>query len=408
MSDMMFKMVPKEKSARIKVIGAGGAGGNAVNNMIEAGLEGVNFIVANTDSQALMASKATTKIQLGERLTEGLGAGAKPEIGKAAAEENADEIKRALEGSHMVFITAGLGGGTGTGAAPVIAKICKDLGVLTVGVVTKPFKFEGKKRTRMALEGLEHLKQNADTVITIPNDRLRSLAEKGTSMVDMFKRADEVLLHSVRGITDLIMKTGLVNLDFADVRSTMDKAGMALMGIGMGRGENRAVEAAERALYHPLLEDLSISGARGVLMNITSGADISLDEVAEASERIHEEAGDDADIIWGCVVDESMGDEVRVTLIATGIGSDAPGGLKQPVPICEPKGGQDDIIRGKVRDVTPEDLDKVVDYDEPTFMRDRHQRAVGESARSMYRGYQNYISDEDELDRPTFMRKSAD
>ncbi|MBI9074259.1 MAG: cell division protein FtsZ [Desulfatibacillum sp.] len=407
MSDMMFKMVPREKSARIKVIGAGGAGGNAVNNMIEAGLEGVNFIVANTDSQALMASKATTRIQIGERLTEGLGAGAKPEIGRAAAEENIEEIKRALEGSHMVFITAGLGGGTGTGSAPVIAKICKDLGVLTVGVVTKPFKFEGKKRTKMALEGLERLKECADTVITIPNDRLRSLSEKGTSMMEMFKRADEVLLHSVKGITDLIMKTGLVNLDFADVRSTMDKAGMALMGIGVGRGENRAVEAAERALYHPLLEDLSISGARGVLMNITSGADISLDEVAEASERIHEEAGDDADIIWGCVVDESMGDEVRVTLIATGIGSDSPRGMKQPIPIGEPRSTQDDAIRGKLRDVTPADLDNTLDLDEPTFMRGRQQRAVGESARSMYRGYKGLISEDDDLEQPTFMRKEA-
>lgn len=408
MPDMMFNLVQQKQSASIKVVGAGGAGGNAVNNMIQAQLEGVDFIVANTDAQALNSSMASEKIQIGERLTEGLGAGAKPEIGRAAAEESADDIKRTLEGCHMVFITAGLGGGTGTGAAPVIAKICKEMGALTVGVVTKPFRFEGKKRTKKALEGLELLKEAADTVIIIPNDRLRTLADKNTSMIEMFRRADEVLLHSVKGITDLIMKTGLVNLDFADVRSTMDKAGMALMGIGVGTGENRAVEAAERALYHPLLEDVSIAGARGVLMNITSGGDITMDEVAEASDRIYDEAGDDADIIWGCVVDESMGDELRVTLIATGIGNEGRG-IDGGGSDSGPGAGPDDpLTRGRVRDLTPADLENAVDLDVPTYQRVQHKRAAGESSGAMYRGHKGLFMEDSELDIPTFMRRKAD
>ena len=266
---MLFTYVDTDKSAKIKVIGVGGAGGNAINNMIDSNLQGVKFIAANTDAQSLEISKAPIKIQVGEKLTEGLGAGANPQLGRDAALENTEAIRSALEGSHMVFITAGFGGGTGTGAAPVIAEICKDVGALTVAVVTKPFSFEGKKRLRMADEGLEHLKEFADTVITIPNDRLRGLATKNATMIEMFKKADEILLHSVKGITDLIMMPGLVNLDFADVRTTMSKAGMAIMGIGISSGENRAVEAAEHAISHPLLEDISIAGAKGVLMNIT-------------------------------------------------------------------------------------------------------------------------------------------
>lgn len=270
---MSFTLIENENSAKIKVIGVGGAGGNAINNMIDSNLLGVQFIAANTDAQALDFSKASVKLQIGDKITQGLGAGADPQIGREAAVENAEAIKNMLAGSHMVFITAGFGGGTGTGAAPVIAEICKEMGVLTVAVVTKPFSFEGKKRARQAQDGINILKEVADTVITIPNDRLRGLASKNAKMVEMFKKADEVLLHSVKGITDLIMMPGLVNLDFADVRTTMSKAGMAIMGIGRARGENRAIEAAERAISHPLLEDISISGAKGVLINITCTRD---------------------------------------------------------------------------------------------------------------------------------------
>ncbi len=319
---MAFSYVEDKNKAKIKVIGVGGAGGNAVNNMIEAKLKGVKFIVANTDLQALDASKAEVKIQIGQELTEGLGAGADPEKGKDAALESMNEIRDALEDSHMVFITAGFGGGTGTGAAPVIAEICKDLGILTVAVASKPFSFEGKKREKQALNGLQKIQKITDTVIIIPNDRLRSYAPKGSKMVDMFIKADEILHHSVKGITDLIMMPGHVNLDFADVKATMQKSGKALMGIGISSGENRAIEAAEKAISHPLLEDISISGAKGVLMNITSSSDLTLDEMAEASDRIYKEVGDDADIIWGQTFDEELGDEMRITVIATGIDSD--------------------------------------------------------------------------------------
>jgi cell division protein FtsZ len=283
-------------------------------------------------------SKAPVKIQMGNKLTQGLGAGANPEIGRQAAMESIDVIRSAVEDSHMVFITAGLGGGTGTGAAPVIAEVCKELGALTVAVVTKPFSFEGRKRAKQAEDGIKHLKEVADTVITIPNDRLRGLASRNATMLEMFKRADEVLLHSVKGITDLIIMPGLVNLDFADVRTTMSKAGMAIMGTGIARGENRALEAAERAISHPLLEDISINGARGVLMNVTSGSDLTMAEMTEASDRIHSEAGDEAEIIWGAVLDDSIGDELRVTVIGTGIGSNDE---------------QENIqFTGKVRDIT--------------------------------------------------------
>jgi len=394
----MFTYVENEKSAKIKVIGVGGAGGNAINNMIAGKLQGVKFICANTDAQALEVSRAEMKIQLGEKLTEGLGAGANPDIGREAAMENADAIRQALADSHMVFITAGFGGGTGTGAAPVIADICKDLGALTVAVVTKPFSFEGKKRTRQAVDGIETLKKVADTVITIPNDRLRGLASKNAKMIEMFKKADEILLHSVKGITDLIMMPGLVNLDFADVRTTMSRAGMAIMGIGLSRGENRAVEAAERAISHPLLEDIAISGAKGVLMNITSNSDLTMEEMTEASERIYNEVGEDADIIWGAVVDDSMDDEMSVTVIATGIGA-----KKEEVKSNKV---MDHPFRGKVRDITAADLENMVDYDEPTFI--RRQEAVGESGGASYRGYKGMIIDNSDLEVPTFLRRKAD
>jgi cell division protein FtsZ len=391
----MFSYVENENSAKIKVIGVGGAGGNAINNMITSNLQGVKFIAANTDAQALEISKAPIRIQLGEGMTEGLGAGANPQVGRDAALENEEEIRHALADSHMVFITAGFGGGTGTGAAPVIAEICKDLGALTVAVVTKPFSFEGKKRSRMAEEGIETLKKVVDTAITIPNDRLRGLASKKATLMEMFIRADEILLHSVKGITDLIMMPGVVNLDFADVRTTMSKAGLALMGIGISSGEHRAVEAAGKAISHPLLEDVPIRGARGVLMNITATSDMEFEEVAEASEYIHSEVGEDAEIFWGTSVDDKLGDEMRVTVIATGIGN-------QKEMIEQPS----QQLRGKIRDITPEDLGKVIDYDEPTFI--RQKRAVGESSRAIYRGTGGSIINDSDLDVPTFLRRKAD
>jgi cell division protein FtsZ len=394
----MFTFVENDKSAKIKVIGVGGAGGNAINNMIDSRLQGVKFIAVNTDSQALDISKAPVKIQIGEKITGGLGAGANPQIGREAALENADAIRDALADSHMIFITAGFGGGTGTGAAPIIAEICKDISALTVAVVSKPFSFEGKKRARQAEEGIDILKEVADTVITIPNDRLRGLASKNAKMIEMFKKADEVLLHSVKGITDLIMMPGLVNLDFADIRTIMSKAGLAIMGIGVASGENRATEAAERAISHPLLEDISISGAKGVLMNITCPSDLTMEEMSEASERIYNEVGEDADIIWGAVIDDGLADDLSVTVIATGIGDDSRSSTRKNDLRYSP--------RGKVRDITPADLQNVVDYDEPTFI--RQKKAVGESSGATYRGYNGIVIDNNDLDVPTFLRKKAD
>ena len=391
----MFTYVENENSAKIKVIGVGGAGGNAINNMITSNLQGVKFIAANTDAQALEISKAPVRIQLGEGMTEGLGAGANPQVGRDAALENEEDIRQALADSHMVFITAGFGGGTGTGAAPVIAEICKDLGALTVAVVTKPFSFEGKKRSRMAEEGIETLKKVVDTAITIPNDRLRGLASKKATLMEMFVKADEILLHSVKGITDLIMMPGVVNLDFADVRTTMSKAGLALMGIGISTGEHRAVEAAGKAISHPLLEDVPIRGARGVLMNITATSDMEVEEVAEASEYIHSEVGEDAEIFWGTSVDDNLGDEMRVTVIATGIGKE-----KEMTALPYQQ------LRGKIRDISPEDLGKIIDYDEPTFI--RQKRAVGESSGAVYSGTGGSIINDSDLDVPTFLRRKAD
>ncbi len=395
----MFTYVDQEKSAKIKVIGVGGAGGNAINNMIASTLQGVKFIAANTDGQALDISRAPVKIQMGQKLTEGLGAGANPQIGRDAALESEEALRDALAESHMVFITAGFGGGTGTGAAPVIAEICKDLGALTVAVVTKPFAFEGKKRAQLAEDGIENLKRVVDTAITIPNDRLRGLAPKNAKLMEMFLRADEILLHSVKGITDLIMMPGLVNLDFADVKTTMSKAGLAIMGIGISTGENRAIEAAERAMSHPLLEDIPITGAKGVLMNITSTSDMEFEEVAEASERIHDEVGDDADIFWGTSIDDSLGDEMRVTILATGIGAD-PEAQRLDNAVELP-------LRGRVRDITPNDLESdIIDYEEPTFI--RQQKAVGETSGAVYRGHQGLMPEDSELDVPTFLRRKAD
>ena len=398
----MFTYVENDRSAKIKVIGVGGAGGNAINNMIASNLQGVKFICANTDAQALDISQAESRIQLGAQITEGLGAGANPQVGRDAALENAEMIKEILSDSHMVFITAGFGGGTGTGAAPVIARLCKEMGILTVAVVTRPFSFEGRKRAKQAEEGILELRKAADTVITIPNDRLRGLASKNAKMVDMFKKADEILLHSVKGITDLIMMPGLVNLDFADVKTTMSRAGMAIMGIGISSGENRALEAAERAISHPLLEDINISGAKGVLMNITSNSDLTMEEMTEASERIYNEVGDDAEIIWGAVIDDSVGEEMSVTVIATGIG-EAETERERPAvsKIMDPTYG------GKVRDITPADLARSPELDQPTFIRRR--QAVNEKPGSeLYREYKGIVIDNDDLDVPTFLRRKAD
>ena len=305
-------------SALMKVIGVGGAGGNAVNRMILEDLEGVDFISANTDSQALESSRAPTTIQLGKRLTRGLGAGARPEVGRQAIAEDADEVRQALSGADLVFIAAGMGGGTGTGAAPIIGEIAKELGALAIAIVTRPFSFEGGKRMKQAEQGLAELRRTVDTMIVVPNDRLLSVVGKGTSFRDALKKADEVLLNATQGISDLIQVSGDVNVDFADVRTIMSCRGPALMGSGIGRGETRAIDAAQEAVASPLLDNISIRGAKGVLINITGGMDLAIDEVTEISTMIQEEAGDEAEIIFGAVHDPSMEEEVRVTLIATG------------------------------------------------------------------------------------------
>jgi cell division protein FtsZ len=309
--------------AKIKVVGVGGSGCNAVNTMIRSGLEGVEFITANTDRQALEASLAPLKLPIGQELTKGLGAGANPEVGRKAALEEYARISEVLAGADMVFITAGMGGGTGTGAAPVFAKIAKEVGALTVGVVTKPFIFEGKKRMRHADQGMAWLRENVDSLITIPNQRLLAISGTTLSMMDAFKKADEVLLNAVQGISDLINHTGLINSDFADVKTIMQNKGLALMGIGFGEGEHRAVEAATNAISSPLLEDISIDGATGIIINITGGSNLKIHEVNEATTLIMEAAHDDAEIIFGTVIDESMKDAVKVTVIATGLGGAA-------------------------------------------------------------------------------------
>ena len=304
--------------ANIKVVGVGGGGSNAVSTMIDGGMNGVEFIVANTDIQALNANKASTKIQLGLDLTKGLGAGANPDIGRRAAVESYNEIVEKLEGADMVFVTAGMGGGTGTGGAPIVAKIARELGALTIGVVTKPFMFEGKKRGKHAEGGLQELQENVDTLIVIPNQKLLTIAAEKTPLLETFKKADEVLLQAVKGISDLINIRGLINLDFADIRTVMREKGKAIMGTGAARGENRAVIAATMAISSPLLENIKIDGATGIIINVSGGPDLSLYEVNEASTLITEAAHEDAEIIFGAVIDESLGDEVRVTVIATG------------------------------------------------------------------------------------------
>lgn len=306
--------------ASIKVIGVGGGGSNAVNRMIDSGLQGVDFLVANTETQALDNSKADIKIQLGEKLTKGLGAGANPQVGEEAAQESREEITKALQGSDMVFVTAGMGGGTGTGAAPIVAECAREMGALTVGVVTKPFTFEGKRRKNQADKGIEMLTSKVDTIIVIPNDKLLQVVDKKTPLNEAFRTADDVLRQGIKGISDLITVPGLINLDFADVKTIMTNQGEALMGIGIGEGENRAVDAAKMAINSPLLET-SIEGAKGILLNITGSGDLSLFEINEAAEIISEAADPEANIIFGSVIDENLGDLVQITVVATGFGA---------------------------------------------------------------------------------------
>lgn len=322
-----------DMGAVIKVIGVGGGGGNAVNTMIRQGLKGVDFIVANTDAQALRNNLASQKVQLGQSLTKGLGAGANPAVAREAALEDAQTIMESLDGADMVFVTCGLGGGTGTGAAPIIAQHAKSMGILTVGVVTKPFMFEGKRRRRQAEEGLQQMKEHVDTLITIPNQRLIDLATEQLTMLEAFSRVDEVLLSAVKGISDLINIHGMVNVDFADVRTVMGEMGMALMGTGEARGDNRAVIAAQNAISSPLLEDVSIEGATGILINITGTSSMTLYEVNAAATLVQEAAHEDANIIFGSVIDDSLGDKIRVTVIATGFQKEAKAEASVSAPV---------------------------------------------------------------------------
>lgn len=321
-----FEETPSQ-NARMKVVGVGGGGGNAVNRMIDEHLESVEFISINTDAQALLASKSDVKIQIGKKLTRGLGAGARPEIGRQAIEENRDDVGRALSGADLVFVTCGMGGGTGTGAAPVIAELGKEAGALTVGIVTKPFLFEGRKRMRQAEQGIMDLRKHVDTMIVVPNERLLAVVGKGIPFQEALKKADEVLLHATQGISTLISRTGLVNVDFADVRTVMQDGGSALMGTGIGRGENRAMEAAQQAISSPLLDNISVAGSTGVLLNITGGEDLTLGEVTQISEIVHDAVGDEAEIIFGAVNEPAMHGEIRVTVIATGFDRQIEGGL---------------------------------------------------------------------------------
>ena len=368
----MIELIPDEipTGARIKVVGVGGGGGNAINTMISAGLTGVEFIAMNTDGQDLRRSLAPRRFQLGSQLTKGLGAGAQPEVGREAALEDRDRIGELLIGADMVFVTAGMGGGTGTGAAPVIAEVARECGALTVGVVTRPFFFEGKRRRRQAEEGIEALTRNVDTIITIPNQRLISMANDRTTMRDAFRMADEVLLQAVKGVSDLINFQGMVNVDFADVRTIMSNKGIALMGVGSAKGEHKTVEAAQRAISSPLLDDVSIVGATSVMINITGNSALTMYEIHEASTLIQEEAHEDAEVIWGWVIDESMEDEARVTVIATGF--EASRQMLQPQSVekrvAKAVGG------GSRRSVGGRELHSGIDrmyedYDIPTFFK---------------------------------------
>ena len=375
-----------DQSAKIKVIGVGGSGGNAVNTMIMSGVTGVDFIVANTDAQALRMSKSPVKIQIGTQLTKGLGAGANPNVGREAAQEDKEKLAEALKGADMIFVAAGMGGGTGTGAAPVIAEVAREQGSLVVGVVTKPFTREGRQRLAKGEDGIKELKKHVDSLIVIPNDRLLGLAGKSMSILDAFKPSDDVLRQAVQGISDLITQSGLINVDFADVKAIMSERGMAMMGIGLGSGENRAVDAAVRAISSPLLEDIDISGAKGVLVNISGSASMTMDEFDAASRIIHEKVHEDANIIIGLVIDEGLGETIKITAIATGFGD------------------RFDLEKGRheLKNVAPLMKQNEINREIPTFIREKQQRDTQTRQRSFL------MDDEDQYDIPTFLRKSVD
>lgn len=384
----MFELVDEpQHNAVIKVVGIGGGGGNAVQHMVTSQVEGVDFICANTDSQALKNMSARSVLQLGSTVTKGLGAGANPEVGRQAAMEDRERIAEALSGADMVFITAGMGGGTGTGAAPVVAEVAKEMGILTVAVVTKPFPFEGRKRITAADAGLAELAKHVDSLITIPNEKLLSVLGKNTSLLDAFSAANDVLLGAVQGIADLIIRPGMINVDFADVRTVMSEMGQAMMGTGSSSGENRAREAAEAAIRSPLLEDVNLQGARGILVNITAGMNLSLGEFTEVGDTIEEFSSDNATIVVGTVIDENMTDELRVTVVATGLGNIE----------AAPK---------KVVDNTIGKTDGPVDYkklDRPTVMRGSNAQPVHQNNPDT-----NNSKDMDYLDIPAFLRRQAD
>ena len=401
----MFELIDNQpQNAVIKVIGVGGGGGNAVKHMINHKVEGVEFICANTDSQALDDVESRTVLQIGGMITKGLGAGANPEVGRQAAMEDRDRIAELLNGADMVFITAGMGGGTGTGAAPVIAEVAKELGILTVAVVTKPFKFEGKKRMRLAEEGIRELSQHVDSLITIPNQKLEAVMGGEISLVDAFKAANDVLHGAVQGIADLIIRPGMINVDFADVRTVMSEMGMAMMGSGRARGENRAIEAAKAAVSSPLLEDINLEGARGILVNITASETLGLGEFGAVGEAIDEFASDNATVVIGTVIDESMGDEIKVTVVATGLGSEdelvAP---KMP----ETRNAQSFQVEPPVLGSEQELGKALIDYkayDQPTAMRNQRLKTVtgGTTAAAVTNDNMDF------LDIPAFLRRQAD
>ncbi len=405
---MRFEFDDYDEVASLKVVGVGGAGGNAVNRMVASGLEGVEFVAVNTDAQVLELSCAHKKIQIGAKLTKGLGAGGNPEVGRQAMEEDGDLIGEVIQGTDMVFVTAGMGGGTGTGAAPVIAKAARENGILTVGIVTRPFSFEGKRREKQALEGMEAMKENVDTLIVIQNDRLLSLVPQDTPMMEAFSKADEILHQATKGISDLIMVPGLINLDFADVRSIMSGMGDALMGVGVASGKERAVEAAQMALNSPLLDDVSISGAKGVLINITGSQRMTLHEVSHATRIISEEAGEDANVIFGAVVDDSMEDDISLTVIATGFNRRVR-----------------EIPRSFRMEQREEDIIDITSVDERESYARSDDIPEVESGRVTSQGEQNYhlnvpaftrerecggedYNRERNLDVPTFLRKQLD
>ena len=396
----------KPTMAKIKVVGIGGAGNNAINNMIDSGLEGVDFIAANTDAQDLDSNTASFKLQLGAKLTKGLGCGAKPEVGREAAMENAEDIRQILADADMVFLTAGMGGGTGTGASPVITEILKGLDdpPLTVAVVTKPFKFEGPRRMRQAELGIEALKKYVDTIITVPNDRLLAMAPKGCSIKQAFKMADDVLLHAVKGVSDLILLRGHINLDFEDAQTVMSNKGQALMGTGQASGPDRAMVAAQEAISSPLLEDISIKGAQGILINIAASEDnVSLDEINEACSLIQSEAHPDANVIFGVAWDDKLGDDLRITVIATGIGMNY---VAEEQPRVVHK------VKERAHLATLEEVARCEKYQQPAFTRQRERKVSASPSQFETAGYSKYepftIDAEEDLEKPTFMRRQAD